>query len=65
MSKRRNSSQLDLNLSSKAPKSELRQGSGAPVVQFIDSATLQVRQEAVRRVAANGIFSLHPNLRRD
>jgi hypothetical protein len=34
------------------------------VVPFVDAATLQVRRDAMRRVAANGIFARHPSGRK-
>jgi hypothetical protein len=66
MSKRGDKSQLDLDLSGSHVRPETRlQASQARVVPFVDAATLQVRRDAVRRVASSGIFQ-HPSaLRRD
>lgn len=63
MSKRGNGSQLDFELSAGVPQIEKRVA--APVVPFVDAATLQIRRDAVRRVAANGIFALNQGPRRD
>ena len=61
MSKRHNGSQLDLDLTAKAEGCEFRaQNTGGRIMPFVDSATLQVRRDALRRVAANGIFRVPP-----
>ncbi len=66
MSKRRDDSQLDLDLTGKIDSNgEHRQQAPAQVVPFSDAATLQVRRDAVRRVATSGIFVLPPGLRSD
>lgn len=60
MSKRKNESQFDLDLVAKAISPSFQQSDDMPrVLPFIDAATLQVRQDAIRRVAANGIFAVH------
>lgn len=68
MSKRPNNLQLDLNLNVEpslsgkhAEKPFPPQGS-ASVVTFVDAGAMRLRQDAVRRIAASGIFALHPNL---
>lgn len=70
MSKRRDDSQLNLDLSptvtsTSDSKFELQQQAPARVVSFSDAATLQVRRDAVRRVTTKGIFALPSNLRCD
>lgn len=61
MSKRHNGTQLDLDLTAKAEGGEFRvQNAGGRVMPFVDSATLQVRRDALRRVAASGIFRVPP-----
>lgn len=61
MKKPNDGSQLNLDLSN-APKPSV-QASEAVVLPFIDAATLDARQRAIRRVARSGIFALPPNLK--
>lgn len=67
MRKRDDSSQLDLDFShSKSPSvpaAELSRNS-AQVVPFVSAAAQEIRRNAVRRVAASGIFYVSPNLRK-
>lgn len=66
MSKLRDGSQLDLDLSGSTPRTESRaQSSAGRVMPFVDSATLKIRSDALRRVTANGIFKVPAPLRRD
>lgn len=61
MSKRHNGSQLDLDLTAKVEEGESHvKNTNCRVMPFVDSATLQVRRDALRRVAANGIFRAPP-----
>lgn len=62
MSKRDSGSQfdLDLRIGEKSPQC----GTSAPVVPFVDAATLQVRRDAMRRVATTGIFASHIDQRK-
>jgi hypothetical protein len=63
MSKRRDTSQLSLDLSGNVTGKRASKPLESCVIPFVDSATLQIRRDAVRRVAANGIFALHPGLK--
>lgn len=66
MRKRRDDSQLSLDLTVTSDSKDDRQRQAPTrVIPFSDAATLQVRREAVRRVATKGIFALPPNLRCD
>lgn len=58
MSKRDSEPQFDFGLQTHNTKVE-RFITSASVVPFIDAMTLQVRRDAIRRVAANGIFAPH------
>ena len=59
MSKRSDGPQLDLDLSGINRQQELRpKHSCNAVAPFVDAATLQIRRDATRRVAANGIFHI-------
>lgn len=61
MSKHHNGSQLDLNLVVKpGGGGSHAESSTCHVMPFVDSATLQIRRDAVRRVASNGIFKVLP-----
>jgi hypothetical protein len=65
MSKRSDGPQLHLDLSSTPHRLETaNQEPPVPVAQFVDAATLQIRRDAARRVAANGIFSVPTTFRR-
>lgn len=65
MSKRSDGPQLDLDLSVTPRRQETcNQVSPGHVAQFVDAATLQIRRDAARRVAANGIFSVPTTFRR-
>ncbi|MFA6124076.1 MAG: hypothetical protein WCS75_05625 [Sphingomonas sp.] len=66
MSKVGDKSQLDFDLSGSHLRSDaLPQASQALVIPFIDATTLQVRRDALRRVASSGIFQIPSALRRD
>lgn len=66
MSKRRDGSQLDLDLSGTSHRNEPpSHGSSSRVAPFVDAATLQIRRDALRRVAANGIFHVPSSFRRN
>lgn len=65
MTKRRDGSQLDLDLSGNVSRHTVQsQEKSGRVMPFVDSATLQIRRDALRRVAANGIFRV-PTSSRD
>ncbi|WP_125953147.1 hypothetical protein [Novosphingobium sp. MD-1] len=65
MSKRSDGPQLDLDFSGTPRRTEsCSQNQSGSVAQFVDAATLQIRRDAARRVAANGIFSVPTNFRR-
>lgn len=53
MTKTRNDTQLSLDFSQKLAGPEARSN----IVPFVDSATIEARRTAVRRVARSGIFS--------
>lgn len=66
MSKHSNGTQLDLDLSGSAARAEERsQSTSGKLMPFVDSATLQIRSDAMRRVTANGIFKVPAPFRRD
>lgn len=59
MSKRSDGPQLDLDLSGTPRRQEICiQDPNGHVTHFVDAATLKIRRDAARRVAANGIFSV-------
>lgn len=64
MSKRNDGSQLgfELLMGSKVTAFQ-KSETGSQIMPFVDSATLQVRRDAVRRVAASGIFHVPSGLR--
>lgn len=65
MSKRNDGPQLDLDLSGTPRRQETsNQDPSGRITQFVDAATLQIRRDAARRVAANGIFSVPTTFRR-
>lgn len=65
MSKRSDGPQLHLDLSGTPGRQEIyNQDPSGRVAQFVDAATLQIRRDAARRVAANGIFSVPTTFRR-
>lgn len=65
MSKRSDGPQLNLDLSGTPHRQEAcNQDPAGCVTQFVDAATLQIRRDAARRVAANGIFSVPTTFRR-
>jgi hypothetical protein len=65
MSKRRDGSQLDLDLSGTTQRTKpISSISGNSVAPFVDAATLEIRRDALRRVAASGIFHIPGALRR-
>jgi hypothetical protein len=65
MSKRSDGPQLHLDLSGAPHRQDTyNQESSVSVAQFVDAATLQIRRDAARRVAANGIFSVPTTFRR-
>jgi hypothetical protein len=53
MTKNRTDAQLSLDFSQKQAGNETRSN----IVPFIDSATIEARRTALRRVARSGIFS--------
>ena len=66
MSKRRNGAQLDLDLSGSTPRNSTNSNSSSgQIMHFVDSATLQIRRDALRRVTANGIFKIPTSSNRD
>lgn len=64
MKNRQDGSQLNLDFSPAAETHNRPKSAAAHrVVPFVDSATLEARRDAVRRVASSGIFALPRNLR--
>ena len=62
MKKRDDKKQLSLDLSQSVSRPE--RAATVPVAPFVDLATLQVRRDAVRRVASSGIFKINPALKK-
>ena len=64
MTKRRDSLQLDLNLTTERKSEVHSTQQPTKVVPFVDAATREIRRKAVQRVARSGIFYLDPALRK-